>query len=533
MDVYINALGGDFVMDDEQFIKDNAGVHNLSNLGEFFVSTNRTASTELKFDVYRPITIISFASIYAIFGSDPFPYHLINVIFHGLTVALVFFLCRRIMQDDIKSFFAAAIFALHPVQTETVSIISNLSNILSMFFLCASFLLYLKSDEYWRRSGRVLIYFASLLFYLASIFSKEAGIVLPGLILIYYYFIRSEKGHFDYKRHIVKLSPFVVSAIIFFISRSMVLGKISQRGMRGGSLPAHIVSILMALAEYLKVTIFPLILKIEYYVPEYPTIFEIVLTLLFVAATVLCAWLLRRKSPVYMMGVCWFFIALLPVINIIPIRTFANERFLYMPVVGFALFATQGIFDALSTFKLRHAVVVLLIFILSLYSTRTIIRNRDFANDFRLWSVVLNDNPRSVKAMYNLAVIYESKGEIDKAKEYYGWTIQSEGLLQLLGRLGMARILLAQGDVKAAMSMYEDIVRLFPDRPEAFVKQGQLYMSVGEYKLSEKMLLKALEISPDSKDAQVALKALYKKAGWPDISEEHIKRAQDLKKGKR
>jgi 4-amino-4-deoxy-L-arabinose transferase-like glycosyltransferase len=132
----------------------------------------------------RQIRTLSFMADYAIFGFSPTGYHLHNLFWHLLCVLLVFFLLKKISQQGTFSFFGALIFAIHPIQVEAVSNITNRKEMLALGFLLIAFLCYIRFLE-GTTAGKWGWLLSSVLSWVIATFSKQVAIVLPPLLVAY------------------------------------------------------------------------------------------------------------------------------------------------------------------------------------------------------------------------------------------------------------------------------------------------------------------------------------------------------------
>ena len=141
---------------------DNPSIRELGNLRWIFIGSR------------RPLTNFSYAVDWALYGA-PFGFHLTNVILHAINTLLLYLLARRLLADDWAGFSAAAIFAVHPLLTETVGYVSSRAGLLCTLFLLAGTWSFLRGLE--RRAFWIL---TALCWPLAAA-SKETGLLLPVL----------------------------------------------------------------------------------------------------------------------------------------------------------------------------------------------------------------------------------------------------------------------------------------------------------------------------------------------------------------
>ena len=131
---YIPAMRGGFVWDDIQYVVNNPTLRTLDGLREIWFRPYSTPQ-------YYPLVFTAFWAGYRLWGLNPFGYHLFNVLLHCLSIILLWLILRRLSVPG--AWLAAAVFALHPINVESVAWITELKNVLSGSFYLASLFFYL------------------------------------------------------------------------------------------------------------------------------------------------------------------------------------------------------------------------------------------------------------------------------------------------------------------------------------------------------------------------------------------------------
>ena len=186
---YFNSLQNEFVFDDILVIVENPGIRGVEKLP-------RLLGMETGMLSYRPMRMVSYALDYTLNeklwhyignysgpekGLNPLGYHISNIALHIVTSFLVFLIVFRLAKNYRAAFFAAAIFALHPVHTDSVTYLSGRRDILCALFYLAGFYCFLR----YRQSSKILFFVAAFVFYAFSLGSKEMGVTLPALFFCY------------------------------------------------------------------------------------------------------------------------------------------------------------------------------------------------------------------------------------------------------------------------------------------------------------------------------------------------------------
>ena len=188
--VYANSLHNPFHYDDLHSIVDNPHVRDLGRIPSFFIDPT-AFSAEADNAMYRPLLLATFAINYAISGYEVYSYHLVALGLHLGCVLLLGAVARQLLADQYAAYFAAALFALHPINTEPINYISSRSEILASFFFLLGLYAYLRPGQ--RRYLWVSLAFAG------GVLSKSTTVVFP-LVLVAYELIcyrrlpRADKG---------------------------------------------------------------------------------------------------------------------------------------------------------------------------------------------------------------------------------------------------------------------------------------------------------------------------------------------------
>lgn len=173
---YVPALGNGWIWDDDDYVTENRTLRSLEGLREIWFEIGAVPQ-------YYPLVHTTFWIEYRLFGDRPLGYHAVNVALHALNVLLAWTLLRRLGVPG--AFFAAALFAVHPVHVESVAWVTERKNVLSTALYLSSFLAWLHFRPFDAESrGSSRSYAATLLFYVGALFSKTVTASLPAAILV-------------------------------------------------------------------------------------------------------------------------------------------------------------------------------------------------------------------------------------------------------------------------------------------------------------------------------------------------------------
>lgn len=555
--IYYPSLFNKFAnIDDPFYITYNTFIRDLSWTGVWKIFSEPIVAN------YFPLQILSYSLDYLLWHIQPFGYHLTNLILHILNAVLLFLLLKSIFSDPWISFLAALFWGLHPVNVESVSWVAERKNVLSMAFLLLSFLTYLAYLKQTTRRRRRDFYLGTLLLFLLSLLAKVSAVVLPLLFLLYDFCFRREGKMEMIKEKI----PFFLLSILF----AMITVWVYHRGDQlvdfyGGSPYFHALAMVNVLVEYLISLVMPLYLDNYYITPIPKSIFE-AQVLLSIAALILIAllvWRSLRRHRLLFFWAGWFFISLLPMINIVPIAILRADRYMYLPAVGFFYFLAKVLLR-LWGMKPRHVLLtlsLLLIFFLTAgYSFLTLERNKVWKDTITLWSdnikkfpshssaylyiggtywalgkldaaillckSGLRENPRDVNLLNCLSMVYKSKGNLESA----------ESLLREAASLdpaysstynNLGAIYYQKGEMDKALGEFERAAKLSPNDSPALANIGVIFWERGQIDEALQQFKKALAISPASIQAHINLALSYEKKGMVSKAIESLKKGLD------
>ena len=417
--VYLNSLYGGFLLDDEILIQENRSIRSFWNL-------------ELL--SYRWLRTFSYAVDYSFWGMNPVGYHISNIIYNALTVLMVFFVTRRLTGVLVVAFITALLFALHPIHTESVSYLSGRRDILSTLFYLGGFLAYLRARE--TRGG--WHYAIVIACYFAGITSKEMAITLP--VMIFAYEILQTAGEFHdptrsgsviifralWKN--IKRFRIPICIVVFLVGTYLYLTIYVHNASRlvshdsiswwGGSPAANFATVFSVLLTYVKILLFPIVLRFDYHQFPYALSFldpRVLLSLFMVCSLLAASIMLINRDRVLTFSIWWFFITLLPVLHIIPHHILMAEHYLFLPSYGFCLaggILFQKIYTADQT---RIVAIAAMVTLLTLYAYRTVARNMDWSDYPSLMREALIHDPDNPMAHFFLGRDYLDKDLLQSA----------------------------------------------------------------------------------------------------------------------
>ena len=379
--------------------------------------------------LYRPVTTISLLFNSAVLGNGTAPagYHAVNFLLHAVNVWLVLELALLLFQAVQPAFFAAALWAVHPICTEAVTSIVGRADLLAAMAVLGGLLLYAKRQGYWVTAGLFAIS-------TAGVFAKENAAVLLGLMLLWDLSFREGKSAVMLRWR--DYAAVAASLVLLTWARHTVLGALPvpqpvyvDNPILGADFFAARLTAVKVIGLDLWLLLCPLGLSCDRSYNQVPLAAWsdpwAWAALLVVAAVLALAFVRYRRDRLTFWLAGFFAIALLPTANLLfPIGALMAERFLYLPSVAFAV----AIVALLSRLKSpRHTVAVVTILAV-LYAGRTFARNAAWNNDLTLASTDVQTTPESFRLHDMLAkALFEqdARRNIDRSiqEEEKSWAI--------------------------------------------------------------------------------------------------------------
>jgi tetratricopeptide (TPR) repeat protein len=362
--------------------------------------------------LYRPVTTVSFLLNYAILGNreNAAGYHWVNFLLHLGNVWLVYALSLRLLKRTWPAFFAAALWAVHPIGTESVTNIAGRADELAAMAVLGGLLLYVRSLDMPDRRRKIA---AMALFAIATagVFSKENAAVLLGLMLLWdISFGMGERRQGVLRRVPAYAAAAASLALLWWVRRLVfaplplpVLGFLENPIVGAGFWAARLTAI-KVIGLDLWLLVWPLHLTCDRSYNQIPLAGWpdplAWLALVMVGAILAFALARHRKDRLIFFAAGFVAITLLPTSNLLfPIGSIMGERFLYLPSVGFAI---AGVVVAYRLGRERLTTAVLAA-VIALFAFRALARNYDWKDDLTLTSTDVRVAPHSFMLRANLA----------------------------------------------------------------------------------------------------------------------------------
>lgn len=509
---YIPAYRAGFIWDDDSYVTANKTLEAPDGLARTWFSLSANPQ-------YYPMVFSGFLLERSLWGLNPLPYHAANVLLHLLGCLVLWRVL--ILLGLPGAWLAAAVFALHPVNVESVAWITERKNVLSGFFYFSSAFCLLRFFGFGPKTGSRTPFFwyaSSLILFLAALLSKTVTSVLPAAFVVILWWKNGAVKRADWAR----LTPFFALALLFgSITAWLERHHVGAAGADWDlTFPERIMVAGKALWFYIGKILLPLNLSFIY--PRFSTDASDFVSWLFPIAFILllaALFALRGKigrGPAAAMA--YFAMALFPALgffNVFPHRySFVADHFAYHALPGFIALVVCGLAGIAESAgkKPPRAAAVIPTALLGLLFAASSVHGGSFSDLETLWTRTLEKNPRSWIAHNNLGVYLDQAGREKEALVHMKKSLEIRqdlpevhyNLAGYYGRKG--------NRAKAALHL-EQALSLETSKDDVHYQLGLLLLEKGRNQEALERFLKAAKANPSNADALYEAGALFSQAG--------------------
>jgi hypothetical protein len=520
---YSNSFTGTFVFDDVQHVRDNLRIRDLGAL----VSWEGYLALRHRFVGY-----LTFALNYRLGELSAFDYHLVNFCIHAITAALVYALVLLASRtprlrsstpegsSQAVAFFAAALFATHPIQTQAVTYIVQRFTSLAALFYVLTVVLYLR----WRlnreagegsRTTRAVLYAGVLLSAVLGMKTKETAFTVPLAVIL------CELSFFD-------LPAWRRRFFLLPIAATMLVIPLSYLGSVAMSAPAvaqatrvqttvsrldYLLTQAPVVVTYLRLLAWPAGQNLDHDFPLAHGFLEprvlaagLALVVLMIVALLLyrCSGPGRTRGAwnpgarVVAFGIAWFFLSLAVESSVVPIADVINEHRVYLPSVG--IFVGAAGLAGLLARRVHprgaaRAVVVAAMVLSAVLGVATFRRNRAWASEISIWSDAAQKSPGKSRPHANLGTALCVAGRLDEGARELRRAVEIDpGSSYARAQLGASLVTL--GRLGEAEPELREVVRTRPNDPEVLFNLGIVLLRTGRVEEAKPVLKRFLDVAP-------------------------------------
>ena len=494
---YWPVLHAGFIWDDNAYVTNNPLLTAPDGLRRIWFSFYNQSQ-------YFPLVYTTLRFEYSLWGLHPLGYHVVNVLLHAANALLVWLALRRLALPG--AWLAAAIFALHPVQVESVAWISELKNTESTFFYLLALLAWMKfaTANSWR------FYTLTFLLYALALFSKSTACTLPGVMLLVLWLKREPVN----LRRWAQLIPFLAAGLamgLLSIWWEKQMGDYQARYGLSFSWLQRLLIASHALWFYAGKLVWPVNLTFSY--PRWDIHSGDPLQYVWAMGCLGVAWFLwigrhvLGRGPV--VAIVFFVAVLSPMLGFIPLftfyYTFVADHYQYLACLGpITLFAGATTYFS-EKWRIRPvARYVLAFFLLLTLATLTWRQAGVYQNLETLWRDTLAKNPASWMAHTNLGWLLTAQGKLAEAEKQYlaALRLKSDDVDV---HYDYGNMLVKAGRLGEAVTQYRQALQLNREDPEAWNNLGVVLYQMHNTDEAMACYHEALRYRPNFSDAHFNL----------------------------
>ncbi len=510
-----------FIWDDDYYVTKNPLLIAPDGLRRIWFSVEAPSQ-------YFPLTYTVLRIERSLWDLSPAGYHWVNLLFHVANALLVWRVLTRLNVPG--AWLAATIFALHPVQVESVAWISELKNLLMGFFFLLTLLGWIEYVDP-RGKRRWIFYIAALISCFLALAAKSTACTLPAALLLILWWQHRPIG----RKAVLEVAPFVALAIL--VGLIAIWWEEFHQGTRFLVSVAPLDRLLIAsraICFYLSKIVWPSDLIFIYpqwrISPADPAAYAWLLLTIILAVFI---WLARRRFGRGPEVAALFFVATLgPLLGFVMLYTFrytfVADHYQYLACIGpitLACSAFVRFTDKIKNGRWIECTGALVV--LACLSFLTVRQSATYRDIETLWRMTIAKDPKSWIAYNNLGVVQLEKGQVEDAIENYERSLRLHpDYPEAHYNLGSA--LLNQGQVDNAIQECESALALLPNEPDTHVVLGNAFLVKNEVDQAIGEYAKALTIRPDDSNAHYNLGVAFQQKGETERAAREFKRANEL-----
>ncbi len=496
---YAHALSAELLLswDDSDYVTGNPLIRTLSPAALWRMWS------QFYYSHYIPVTLMSYALDYQLWGLNPLGYHLTNVLLHALNGVFVYVVCQRLQPSRFVAGLAAVLFIMHPVQVESVAWVSERKNVLSLFFFLLAMLAHMRS-----RTAEAQWYTSWLArgCYVLALFAKPIVVGAPLLFMAYDVYWA---GYSRRRAILVNLPLLGLGLLEAILTVQAVWGSTPSKLYWGNSPWLTALLMLRICWEYMMSLVAPLNLNVRYVykVADLAGDIRIWLGVGVLGLLALVAWRQPFGKPLSRFAILWVVVFFLPVANIIPFTIQRADRYLYLPSIALFLLSAvgvHGVCQRLPSPRARCLLGVGLVALLLPLLILTVERTKVWANSGSLWQDHLADYPDSVNGLLNLG-IYDFEQQAYAQAEQTFRQILPYNPKFAKAYYYLARCASKTGRYTEAISRYREALQLQPREKVYYNNMGYAFFQLKRYPEAIAAYKEALALAPKYTRARINL----------------------------
>ena len=531
---YSEALNNGFITtwDTGIFVVDNNYIRSFSweNIQWMFTTVYKS--------YWHPLTWVSHASTYSLFGLDPWGHHLVSIIIHALNTSLLFVLVMLLMsfKTENHSGFApfnnkilltagltAFLFGVHPQHVESVVWITERKDVLCLFFILLTLIAYVFYRAAHTAKTRFKWYCLTLLCFILSLLAKPMAVTIPVVLLLMDVYplkktpltASQTRKYISYQKLFIEKIPFFILTLsIIVITILATRQETSIASINDIGIEIRLLNSFNNSIFYISKFLLPIGLSPYYPFPSYRNFYEyypsLIPVIAFFLITAVCFYLWYQKKYYWLMTWLFYLITLSPVIGMIQAGSqAAADRYAYLPTIPFYFLLAFGIVHLLYTERYGRfikSIIMTGVFLMSLvFMQQTYKQSLVWKNDMTFWGSIAALEPENAFIHFQMGNLYYAAGSYNKAIERFQKAIFFNKQRKWFYAINLSASYINANRLPEALAMLNNIVKstvVQDELDEVYSMIGWVYWQQGLLVQAQDSLLKAVHINPQNNKAQ-------------------------------
>jgi Tfp pilus assembly protein PilF len=547
--IYSNSLDCSWQFDDITNIRNNKYLH-IEDLSLENLKRTLVADPGRPGNLYRPVACLTFGLNYYFGGLHVLGYHLVNIVVHILCSLLLFLFLHHTLnsfsfgrqyasRSNLIALMAALMWAMHPIQVQSVTYIVQRMNSLAGLFYILSMYFYAKGRTTHKNGLRVTFICLCAVSFAMAFGAKENAVLLPVSLVLYEILVIQKANLASIRDHIgailiVFVGVFLFSLLYLHYWRGGVYSFLAGYEVRPFSLSGRLLTEPRIILFYVSLLIYPVPhrFSVAHTVETSSSLIDPISTLLSILAitgSVVFLILRARKNPLISFSFLFFLLNHLVESSVFPLelvfehRNYVHSMMFFLP---FALWFNALLNLRVGRLAVKYLVLGLTVSVLVFFGYSTHLRNLVWKNPGTLWTDALQKAPDQLRVHHNLAMYYHDSGFKTEALFHYLQALRSPVIHRKDEPVGayyqLGKLYGEMGEYEKAKSAYKQAIFMKPDLAWALVGLASVYDQQGDRTTANEYLTKALKVGPGDPSVNLNVGLYYLRARNPEAAIRHL-----------
>lgn len=516
--IYSQTIHNGFLsFDDNLYVTENPIVKKGLSYDNIVRAFNFTKKGDLTY--WHPLSLLSHMIDIQLFGLNPAGHHFSNIIIHTLNTVLLFLLFSSMTRKLWQSAFLATLFALHPINVDTVAWIAERKNLLSTFFWLLTMFAYF----YYSKKPGLLRYIPVFLFMLTGLFCKPMLVTLPCILLLMDFWPLERLKRFPNIRfkdnlHLIyeKLPLFGLSIFWSQISSLSMQYLELEIPLDQNPMKIRIANAILSYVKYIQNMFWPYDLSIYYPYPQsMPPLWQIILAFSLLSILSILILKMMKTKPWLTFGWLWYVGTLVPVLGLVQNGLWPEiaDRWAYVPMIGLFIIISWSIPELLNKWHIKkQAITIIAIFFIIAMTITTWYQIKYWSSSLKLFSHAIQVTRNNPVSQYNLANEFQKLKNYSKAIEHYNKALQLKPDAAYIHN-NLGAVFIEEGKLEKAFYHISKALEIDSEFMGAHINMGNLLNKSGQPQEAIQHYIKVLNDNPNAEKVHYNLGLAFEKIG--------------------